>query len=79
MQNETQNEKKLPREPEPGRVRFVAEVASNHARDLERALAFVDTDAGLEDGDAVGVDLRGTPVPGTLVRPPFVAPTPPSS
>jgi aminomethyltransferase len=43
------------------------------------ALAFLDTDAGLEDGDAVTVDLRGTPVPGTLVRPPFVAPTPPSS
>jgi len=47
LQNETQNEKKLPREPEPGRVRFVAEVASNHARDLERALAFVDTAAAI--------------------------------
>ncbi|MCI3948305.1 MAG: gcvT [Acidimicrobiales bacterium] len=47
---------------------------------LERgiALAFVDTAAGLADGDAVTVDLRGTPAPGTLVRPPFVAPTPPS-
>jgi aminomethyltransferase len=46
---------------------------------LERgiALAFVDTAAGLEDGDAVTVDLRGTPAQGTLVRPPFVAPTPP--
>jgi aminomethyltransferase len=43
------------------------------------ALAFVDTAAGLDDGDAVAVDLRGAPAPGHLVRPPFVAPTPPSS
>jgi aminomethyltransferase len=41
------------------------------------ALAFVDTAAGLVDGEQVTVDLRGTPTPGTLVRPPFVAPTPP--
>jgi aminomethyltransferase len=41
------------------------------------ALAFVDAAAGLEDGAAVTVDLRGTPTPGTIVRPPFVAPTPP--
>jgi aminomethyltransferase len=41
------------------------------------ALAFVDTAAGLEDGAPVTVDLRGTPAPGTIVRPPFVAPTPP--
>ena len=40
------------------------------------ALAFVDTAAGLDDGEAVTVDLRGTPAAGTLVRPPFVAPTP---
>jgi len=39
------------------------------------ALAFVDTAAGLVDGEQVTVDLRGTPTPGTLVRPPFVGPT----
>src|SRR5690606_41654097 len=39
--------KNLPRAPEAGRVRFVAEVASTHARDLERALAFVDTAAAI--------------------------------
>jgi aminomethyltransferase len=54
--------------------------SGNFSPVLERgiALAFVDTDAGLEDGDAVTVDLRGTPAPGTIVKPPFVAPTPPS-
>lgn len=39
------DEQKLPTAPDPGRVIFVAEVASNHARDLDRALAFVDTAA----------------------------------
>jgi aminomethyltransferase len=61
--------------------RRVGTVSSgNFSPVLERgiALAFVDTDAGLEDGDAVTVDLRGTPAPGTLVKPPFVAPTLPS-
>jgi aminomethyltransferase len=54
--------------------------SGNFSPVLERgiALAFVDTDAGLEDGDAVTVDLRGTPASGTIVKPPFVAPTPPS-
>jgi aminomethyltransferase len=55
--------------------------SGNFSPVLERgiALAFVDTDAGLEDGGAVTVDLRGTPASGTLVKPPFVAPTPPTS
>jgi aminomethyltransferase len=55
--------------------------SGNFSPVLERgiALAFVDTDAGLEDGDAVTVDLRGTPAAATLVRPPFVAPTPASA
>jgi aminomethyltransferase len=60
--------------------RRVGTVSSgNFSPVLERgiALAFVDTDAGLEDGDAVTVDLRGTPAAATLVRPPFVAPTEP--
>jgi len=53
--------------------------SGNFSPVLERgiALAFVDTDAGLEDGDPVTIDLRGTEAPGTIVRPPFVAPTPP--
>jgi aminomethyltransferase len=62
--------------------RRVGTVSSgNFSPVLERgiALAFVDTDAGLEDGGAVTVDLRGTPASGTLVKPPFVAPTPPTS
>jgi aminomethyltransferase len=55
--------------------------SGNFSPVLERgiALAFVDADAGLEDGDAVTVDLRGTAAPGHLVRPPFVAPTPTTS
>jgi aminomethyltransferase len=60
--------------------RQVGTVSSgNFSPVLERgiALAFLETDAGLEEGDAVTVDLRGSPAPGTIVRPPFVAPTPP--
>ncbi len=72
-----------PREGQAVRAgdRDVGVVSSgNFSPMLERgiALAFVDTAAGLEDGDVVTVDLRGTPAPGSLVRPPFVAPTPPS-
>lgn len=73
-----------PREGQPVLAgdRPVGTVSSgNFSPVLERgiALAFVDTDARLEDGAAVTVDLRGTPAPGTLVRPPFVAPTPPTA
>lgn len=51
LQSETRDEQKLPTLRDPERVVFVAEVASNHARDLERALAFVDTAA------AIGCDV----------------------
>jgi aminomethyltransferase len=73
-----------PREGQPVLAgdRPVGTVSSgNFSPVLERGigLAFVDTDAGLEDGTGVTVDLRGSPAPGTLVRPPFVAPTPPSA
>jgi aminomethyltransferase len=73
-----------PREGQPVLAgdRPVGTVSSgNFSPVLERGigLAFVDTDAGLEDGAGVTVDLRGSPAPGTLVRPPFVAPTPPSA
>jgi aminomethyltransferase len=73
-----------PREGQPVLAgdRPVGTVSSgNFSPVLERGigLAFVDTDAGLEDGDPVTVDLRGTPAAATLVRPPFVAPTPASA
>lgn len=32
-------------------------------------------DASVAPGDAVEVDVRGRPVPATVVRPPFVAST----
>jgi aminomethyltransferase len=37
------------------------------------ALALIDTDAGIEDGQHVTVDVRGRPVECEVVRPPFVA------
>jgi aminomethyltransferase len=36
-------------------------------------LALIDTDAGIEDGQQIIVDLRGRPVACEVVRPPFVA------
>ncbi|WP_297699439.1 glycine cleavage system aminomethyltransferase GcvT [Mycobacterium sp.] len=37
------------------------------------ALALIDTDAGVEDGQQITVDLRGRPAACEVVRPPFVA------
>lgn len=37
------------------------------------ALALIDTDAGVEDGQQITVDVRGRPAPCEVVRPPFVA------
>jgi aminomethyltransferase len=37
------------------------------------ALALIDTDAGVEDGQEVTVDVRGRPAACEVVRPPFVA------
>ena len=36
------------------------------------ALALIDTDAGIEDGRRVTVDVRGRPVECEVVKPPFV-------
>jgi aminomethyltransferase len=36
------------------------------------ALAMIDTDAGVEDGQAVTVDVRGRAVECEVVKPPFV-------
>jgi aminomethyltransferase len=38
------------------------------------ALALIDTDAGVEDGQHVNVDVRGRAVECEVVRPPFVEP-----
>jgi aminomethyltransferase len=38
------------------------------------ALALIDTDAGVEDGQHVAVDVRGRAVECEVVRPPFVDP-----
>lgn len=60
MQDATRNAQKLPSVPDPGpetdRVTFIAEVASNHARDLGRALALVDA-AAMAGFDAVKFQL----------------------
>jgi aminomethyltransferase len=37
------------------------------------ALALIDTDAGVEDGQQITVDVRGRPAACEVVRPPFVA------
>src|SRR5262249_55792823 len=37
------------------------------------ALALIDTDAGVEDGQQITVDVRGRAVECEVVRPPFVA------
>ena len=36
-------------------------------------LALIDTDAGIEDGQHITVDVRARPVECEVVRPPFVA------
>ena len=54
----------------------VGEVTSgNFSPVLERgiALAFLDTSAGLGDGDEVSVDVRGRALAATVTRPPFVS------
>jgi aminomethyltransferase len=37
------------------------------------ALALIDTDAGVTDGDVVSVDVRGRGLDCEVVKPPFVA------
>jgi aminomethyltransferase len=39
---------------------------------LERGIALAYLDTGIEPGDEVAVDVRGTPLPFEVVRPPFV-------
>jgi aminomethyltransferase len=53
----------------------IGEVTSgNFSPTLERAIALAFLPPGTEDGAAVQVELRGTPVPATVVKPPFVRP-----
>jgi aminomethyltransferase len=51
----------------------IGEVTSgNFSPTLERAIALAFLPPDTEDGTAVQVELRGTPVPATVVKPPFV-------
>jgi aminomethyltransferase len=52
----------------------IGEVTSgNFSPTLERAIALAFLPPGVADGTGVQVELRGTPVPATVVKPPFVA------
>jgi aminomethyltransferase len=46
--------------------------SGNFSPTLERGIALAFLPPAVADGDQVAVDLRGTPVPATVVRPPFV-------
>jgi aminomethyltransferase len=51
----------------------IGEVTSgNFSPTLERAIALAFLPPDIEDGAAVQVEMRGTPVPATVVKPPFV-------
>jgi aminomethyltransferase len=52
----------------------IGEVTSgNFSPTLERAIALAFLPPEVADGDGVQVELRGTPVPATVVKPPFVS------
>jgi aminomethyltransferase len=58
-----------------GNAGQIGEVTSgNFSPTLERAIALAFLPPGIEDGAAVSVDMRGTLVPATVVKPPFVKP-----
>ncbi len=51
----------------------IGEVTSgNFSPTLERAIALAFLPPGIEDGSEVAVEIRGTSVPATVVKPPFV-------
>jgi glycine cleavage system T protein (aminomethyltransferase) len=58
----------------PGNTGKIGEVTSgNFSPTLERAIALAFLPPGLPDGADVNVEMRGTPVPATVVKPPFVS------